>query len=401
MAGIVLNFRAVKALPVLFLNTWYPNREDPWLGLFIRKQARALALYHPVIGLYLKSAPVTQMECDWEEGEGYLALKAYYPRHASGWPVAGPLIRALAYPWYSYKAWNLLRKRAQITKPVRIVVNVAGPLAWLGAILKLRYSVPLYWMEHWNAFLPGDPRFSGIHIRLQAWTLHLFASGTAAVSNLLAGALKARGYGRNHRVIPNVVNREFFRPRERNQAAIPRLAHISNFAPFKQADKILEALGIVFQSRQDFTFEFMGLDSPAKDMIRRQAEQMGLCPGPVSFVSALPEEEMPAYLSGLSGLVSYSTTESQGVVLLEAWAAGIPVIANRNMGAWELGPDAGKIEANPQDLPSLVQAIHHLLDRQNNSLAAEISFHMNEFVSPEAVGHSLKAWIGLDGDAEI
>lgn len=390
----------MKALPVLFLNTWYPNREDPWLGLFIRKQARALSLYHPVIGLYLKSAPVTRMECDWEEGEGYLALKAYYPRHASGWPVAGPLIRALAYLWYSYKAWTLLRKKANIVKPSRIVVNVTGPLAWLGAFLRLRYSVPLFWLEHWNAFLPGDPRFSGIHIRLQAWTLYWFASGIAAVSTLLAEALKARRYGSNHRVIPNVVDREFFQPGERKPAPVPRLAHISNFAPFKQADKILEALGIVFQTRRDFTFEFMGLDSPAKDRIRRQAEQMGLSPGPVSFISALPEEDMPAYLSGLSGLVSYSTGESQGVVLLEAWAAGIPVIGNRNMGAWELGPEAGKIEADPKNLPSLVEAIHQILDGHHLSLAAETSFHMNDLVSPEAVGRSLMAWMGLYGKAE-
>lgn len=386
----------METSPVLFLNTWYPNREDPWLGLFIRKHARALSLKHPVICLYVKSASVGQIECEWEESPGYLALKAYYPRVASGVPVLGSFIRVLAYPWFSYQAWRILKRKAGISMPSRVVMNVTGPLAWLAAFLKIRYAIPLYWIEHWNAYLPGDPRFSGLNIRLQAWILQLFSSSTAAVSSFLAQGMKNHGLGKKLVIIPNVVDAAFFDLKPKKTSANIRLAHISNFAPFKQADKILEAVNQVMQERQDFVFEFMGLECPAKEALKQRASRMGLYPGKISFLPPLPEKEMPAYLSELCGIVAYSTMESQGVVLLEAWAAGLPAIGNPNMGAWENGPDFGKISANPKDLYSLKQAIHHLLDQVPEYNSKAISNHLKHQVSEQAVGEKLRQWLGIN-----
>jgi len=385
----------LKTSPVLFLNTWYPNREDPWLGLFIRKHARALAAFCPVISLYLKSAPVKKMEFEWEQEYQYLALKAYYPRLAVGIPLIGPIIRAFAYPFFGYQAWRILKQKAGIQSPTRIVLNVTGPLVWLSVFLKLRYQIPLYWLEHWNAFLPKDPRYSGILIRLQAYIVHWFCSGTATVSNLLASGLTKHGLGKNIRCIPNVVDEAFFLDEKSKLStkAPVRLAHISNFAPFKQADRILEAVSRVFKDRQDFVFEFTGLECPAKDALKLRAIELGLYPGKIDFIPTLTENQIPEYFSELSGLVSYSTQESQGVVLLEAWASGLSVIANPNMGAWELGPEEAKIEANPIDLESLIQAIHQLLDQGNLKDRAGISRKMKEEVSAKAVGRKLLEWL--------
>ncbi len=88
--------------------------------------------------------------------------------------------------------------------------------------------------------------------------------------------------------------------------------------------------------------------------------------------------------------------ESQGVVLLEAWAAGLPAIGNPNMGAWENGPDFGKISANPKDLYSLKQAIHHLLDQVPEYNSEAISNHLKHQVSEQAVGEKLRQWLGIN-----
>lgn len=387
----------MKPNPILFLNTWYPNREDPWLGLFIRKQAKALAQYHPVICLYLKSAPVPKMELDWDETHNYLSLNAYYPRLAPALPVLGNLIRAVAYIYFSYTAWKILKKRAGIDKPQRIVLNVTGPLAWLAAFLSIRLNTPLFWMEHWNSFLPGDARYAGLNIRLQSRIIHWYCKGTAAVSSALAAGMQAHNLGKNIRIIPNVVEQEFIEAGQ--NPAIPeklfRLAHISNFAPFKQADKILEAIAQVAHTRKDFIFEFTGLENQAKTDLLKRAKELKLFPDVVKFNPVLPENQVANYLKTISGLVTYSTQESQGVVLLEAWACGIPVICNPNMGAWELGPSEGKIEANPHNLSSLINAIHLLLDNIQSTDRESIAKGMASQVSPQAVGKKMADWLDL------
>jgi len=387
----------LKPNPILFLNTWYPNREDPWLGLFIRKQAKALAVHHPVICLYLKSASVPKMELDWEESPNYLSLNAYYPRLAPALPVLGNLIRALAYLYFSYTAWKILKKRACVGKPNRIVLNVTGPLAWLAAFLSFRLNVPLYWMEHWNAFLPGDARYSGLNIRLQSRIIHWFCRGTAAVSSALAAGMQAHHLGKNIQIIPNVVEPEFIEAGQ--NPTIPEkpylLAHISNFAPFKQADKILEAIAQISQTRNDFLFEFTGLENQAKTDLLNRAKELKLFPDVVKFNPVLPENQVADYLKTISGLVTYSTQESQGVVLLEAWACGIPVICNPNMGAWELGPKEGKIEAKPDDLDSLINAIHFLLNNVQSFDRKSIAKGMASQVSTQAVGMKMIEWLNL------
>ena len=38
---------------ILFLTKWYPNEEDPQLGVFVQKHAELLAKKHRVVVIYL------------------------------------------------------------------------------------------------------------------------------------------------------------------------------------------------------------------------------------------------------------------------------------------------------------------------------------------------------------
>lgn len=383
--------------PVLFLNTWYPNREDPWLGLFIRKHARALALYHPVISLYLKSAPVSKMECDWDASENYLALHAYYPAVTTRIPVWRGALKLFRYIWYLRKAWKELQHTSGNILPVRTVLNVAGPICILGIWLKILYGIPLFWFEHWNGYLPDDGRYAGIGMKLRAKLILFFSTRTGAVSQLLADSLQNLGLARKMMIIPNVVNPEFLEAGKNIRPPdLPcRLAHMSNFAPFKQADKILEAVTEVFKSRNDFVFEFPGLDSPAKNRLQQQAILSGLKENQVRFVPVMPEDQVAGYMQGLTGLVMYSTHETQGVVVLEAWSCGIPVICTPGMGAWAMGTEASRLTVDPNDLHSLVQAIHTLLDRHSDFDRQAIAAHASAQFNPQHLGRVWMDWLQL------
>ena len=74
-----------------------------------------------------------------------------------------------------------------------------------------------------------------------------------------------------------------------------------------------------------FQMVFLG-DGPIKDGLIKQAESSGIS-SCVSFLGCLPNELLPVYYQSCDAFLFSSLSETQGIVLLEAMAAGCPVVA--------------------------------------------------------------------------
>jgi glycosyltransferase involved in cell wall biosynthesis len=67
-------------------------------------------------------------------------------------------------------------------------------------------------------------------------------------------------------------------------------------------------------------------DGPAKQSLESLAAELGIADR-VTFTGAVPFEEVPPYLKAADAFAFASITETQGLVTIEAMAAGLPAVA--------------------------------------------------------------------------
>ena len=126
-----------------------------------------------------------------------------------------------------------------------------------------------------------------------------------------------------------------FRRRHAIPAERPVLLHISRVAHEKNIDFVLEALARVRAAVPDVLLVIAG-EGPALSHLKRLAGRLGL-DAHVLFVGYLDRDGalLDCYRAG-DAFVFASRTETQGLVLLEALALGVPVVSTAVMGTAEV-----------------------------------------------------------------
>ena len=169
--------------------------------------------------------------------------------------------------------------------------------------------------------------------------------------------------------IPFGVDIDNFVPREKNEVLLQKhnldkdlstilfvggmdVAHY-----FKGIEILLKALFILKENNLDVQVVFVG-DGELKERFILQAKGMGL-EDITNFVGFASDEDLPKYynLADLFVLPSINTAEAFGVVLLEAMASGVPVIASDLPGVRTVAKDGGEIFTikNYKELSGLIK----------------------------------------------
>ncbi len=81
---------------------------------------------------------------------------------------------------------------------------------------------------------------------------------------------------------------------------------------------------------------------PEEDDLQETAQELGLGER-VIFAGAVPHSEVPHYAAAADLFVFSSVTETQGLVLIEAMAAGTPVVAVEAPGSVDVLDEGGGI----------------------------------------------------------
>ncbi|MCE1241589.1 MAG: glycosyltransferase [Azonexaceae bacterium] len=123
---------------------------------------------------------------------------------------------------------------------------------------------------------------------------------------------------------------------------VGRIAHEKNIG------FLLDALPHALDFCPDMLLVIAG-EGPASDDLKRQAARLGL-DGSVRFIGYLDRVgALPSCYAAADVFVFASRTETQGLVLLEAMAAGVPVVALAEMGTVDiLGPGRGCFTPPPE-----------------------------------------------------
>ena len=112
---------------------------------------------------------------------------------------------------------------------------------------------------------------------------------------------------------------------------------VGRLSPEKGQAGLLQAFARLRPSHPELQLRLVG-DGPDRASLETLAKELGLSDA-VTFVGRLPEEETLAEIARANLLVLPSFMEGLPIVLMEAMAAGVPVIASRIAGIPELVED--------------------------------------------------------------
>lgn len=312
---------------VLVLPGWYPNRLDPFTGDFIQRHVQCIAPHCEQQVIFVVKDEKGRFTKDVLEernsGIGYAELIIFYH------------IRKTGLKWLdqfrSHRKYIELYKKA-ISKyidcngipafnHVHVAMKAGLPALWM----KRKYSVPYVLSEHWTAYLPeAKPNLSDFGITFNKILKRVVAGASklTVVSGSLGDAMVRYAGAGEFTVIPNVVNTGIFHQAELKPHPVTKLIHISNMDYQKNTEAILEALAMVKQKGCSFQLDLFG---PVHETLTDMVKKLKL-ENEVIFHGEVPQPALAAVLQQSDLLLLYSRYETFGCVIIEANAAGVPVM---------------------------------------------------------------------------
>ena len=185
-------------------------------------------------------------------------------------------------------------------------------------------------------------------------------------------------------ILPNAVDISKFKPGPkptdllnsyglRGKTVLMTLARLSADEHYKGVDEILELLPSILKKRPDLMYLVAG-DGTDRRRLMRKASNLGL-ENRVVFPGFIVEKEKVAHYRLADAFVMPGRGEGFGIVLLEAMACGIPVVASKIDGSREavLDGEIG-ILVNPDRPEEIEEGIIQAIKRQRGIIPDRLDY---------------------------
>jgi len=275
-------------MKVLFITAWYPTRENPINGIFIREHARSVSMYgDEVIVIYAGRAENRFKRIykvsDTIEG-GIRTIRIYC--------LPSPF-RPINYIVYSLVILIVSRrlfKKGFIPQIIHAHVFTAGlPALILGRL----YRIPIVISEHWSKF---PLRKLNAFERILAKFVMNRADTILPVSNSLKATFSSYGIKGKFNIIPNVVDASLFYPLEKNHNKNheKKILFVGSLNPIKGLPFLFHALSKLGQKRMDWHIDIVG-NGPPRRKYERMVVELGLT-GKVIFQGLRSKQEVAEFM---------------------------------------------------------------------------------------------------------
>jgi glycosyltransferase involved in cell wall biosynthesis len=273
-------------------------------------------------------------------------------------------------PWYPEIAVGMPRPalRSRLARFAPDVVHAVNPavLAAGGMFYARSLGIPV--VASFHTHLPRYLHHYGLGVFEQfAWdvlrSVHNQADVNLAVSRPVAEELQRRGLERVELGWRGGVDTTLFHPLRASREMRARLTDGHSDAPLVisvgrlGAEKGLDLLGPMLDLLPGARLAVVG-DGPYRPLLQQQ-----LASRPVHFAGYLAGTELATAVASADALVFPSQTDTLGLVLLEAMAAGTPVVAADSGGVPDMVHDGlTGFLFRPGDVKAAARGVRRLLD---------------------------------------
>ena len=228
-----------------------------------------------------------------------------------------------------------------------------------------------------------------------------------APSDALAERIVGQGVRRPVEVVPTGVDLDRFRPGHRGRARTalgfppdgPLLLYVGRLDQEKNLDLLLEAFAAASRRVSAARLALVGRGT-RRDSLRSRAVQLGIVDR-VLFVGGVAPDDVVTFYQAADLFLFASTTETQGLAVLEAMAVGRPVVAVRASGVEEAVLDGVTGLLTVEDPSDLAAAAVEVLE--DRGLAAKLARGGREavqrFAAPALAARLVQSYERLVGVA--
>jgi colanic acid/amylovoran biosynthesis glycosyltransferase len=171
------------------------------------------------------------------------------------------------------------------------------------------------------------------------------------------------------RVVHCGVDVQRFAPVERDGGAPPEILTVGRVVPVKGQSLLVESIAALRERGVEARLTIVG-DGPELPALRELARRLGV-EGSVSFEGAVGQDEIRRYYERADVFALPSFAEGLPVVLIEAMASGLPVVASRITGIPELVEEGRSgLLVVPGDGDDLAAALARMIEAGPEARAA-------------------------------
>jgi glycosyltransferase involved in cell wall biosynthesis len=276
--------------------------------------------------------------------------------------------------------WDLagFRKRKIDVIHAQVTSSSTGYFALLAGRL---FGIPVVHTYHtlfieYVHYTPLPRRLARIGVKFLSRTFCNACERIIAPSTRVVEELRSYGVHKPIDIIPTGMDCSLIPeavPFDRRRFRIPEgrrlLCFIGRTGREKNIPFLYAVMELLLARRSDIHMVIIG-DGPERAEIQGEGEKRGLGPF-LTFTGYLPRRELLGVLAASDVFTFCSKTETQGIVILEAMAAGTPVVAIDAMGVKDVLEDGAGGILVPDDVDLFARSVERILD--DEAYAARLS----------------------------
>lgn len=331
----------------------YPLPENGMQGSFELEQAKMLSRYgNEVHYLACSLHPVKRIKNSgiqaWDdEGVKVTVLSAFFP----------PRVYPIYLVGLRNKQWKKLFDAVEIKSGLPDVIHVHYPAMLMIADALKDYrnkGVRNVATEHWTKVL--GKKLDYIELR-EYKKYSRVLDRIICVGTPLKNSVKEL-IGMDGEVVPNIVN-ELFKPADTPHDGF-RFVAVGRLVKVKQFDKIIEAFCDCFLGQKDISLTIVGGGEEKRNLRKIIADRHAEVQ--VKLVGSQSREKTAAIVSNSDNLICYSTFETFGVPIIEAWACGLTTTTTTAAAVLDNFDDRLGVEVDYKDFDGLKKALKHIYE---------------------------------------
>lgn len=371
---------------IFFYPAWYPHRGDSMFGLFVKRHAEAVSAFAKVgVVFAIGDSTITggAFEIISTNQNNVETVHVYFKKSTT--KGIASFINGWRYIQAVRKGYCALKHT--IGKPHVNHVHILTRAGLYPLWKKWMGGTPYIITEHWSRYLPiNEGAYSGA---IRKWLTKIIVKNAYAVtpvSQRLADAMQSHGLKHdNYVLVNNVVDTERFVPQKKSNTCL-RWIHVSCFDEHpKNITGLLTGFEKAHRMNPNLHLTMVG-NGIDWESSKKFAEQLGLDNSAVTFTGLLEGEALQTAFQNHDAFVMFSRYENQPVVIIEAFACGLPVVATAVGSIPEMLANHRGICIPSENVDALADAIQILSTASVDFSREEIRDYAVQHFSFSAVG---------------
>lgn len=370
-------------MKILFVTRGFPSESDPMSGNYEAVQAKAIAA---------KGHEVSVIAIHWQNLLHIFEGRKIIKRVAGSINVYERKGLTASIPHLYFSKFEHWVRERQLKKVFREYVKEKGmpdvihahivSMASPAVFLKNKLNLPFIITEHWTQM---NSEKTSQRIINQTF-VYQYADRVICVSDALSRSLKQK-CNINSLVINNMVSDQFFKSKKKNRSESTfKFIGVGALRKNKRFDILVDAFALC-RFPKNVTLDIVG-EGEERHLIESRIRQHGL-EGQVKMSGVKTPEEVNEMLCNSDCFVLSSRLETFAIVLIEAMAKGLPVIATRSGGPETFVRPEDGILVPKENAEELAKAMKDMIEHYQEYDAEEIRQHCHDNFSQDVIADKI------------